>query len=229
VAPSPRASAQLQVVDNGDITVGDEIRINGIALTAVAGAPGADEFTIGVDAATTATNIQNAINLSTNSFDTITTARASSDMVFLTAVLPGVGSGIGPTGNFITFSVVVGNVGCLVVSGATFTGGSDRPNKPSDQSKIYRHGNVSSPSSTWLDDEMVDPIIGIESSQRIQLQYRIRVTPASVGINYKTHPDGFSNRLAGPGPSKSHRWQPSSKTLLAYKPPAHCQCYGLQS
>ena len=202
VAPSPRASAQLQVVVNASIVVGDTININGLPLTAVAGAPAVDEFTIGVDAATTAANIRDAINDAANSFDAICTARSSSDMVFLTAVLPGAGDGFLFTGNFITFSITVVVVGCLVVSGATFTGGADRPNKPADnQATIYRHGNVLSPATVWLDDEMMDPIIGVESSQRIQLQYRIRVTSNSEGVNYKAHPDGFSNRLAGPGPS----------------------------
>lgn len=217
VAPSPRASAQLQVVDNGDLAPGDQILINGLPLTAKAAGPlVGDDFIIGVDASTTAANIVAAINLVTNSFATICAARNTTDMVFLTAVLPGAGSAAPPppTGNFITLSVVVAVVGSLVVSGATFTGGADRPNKPADdQSKIYRHGNVLSPSPVWLDDELVDPIIGLESSQRIQVQYRIRVTDNSEGVNYKTHPDGFSNRLAGPGPSANGIYAQASRNV----------------
>ena len=201
VAPSPRATAQLQVVSVADLAPGDTININGLPLTAVAGAPAVDEFTIGVDEATTAVNIQNAINSLANSFDTICTARSSVDMVFLTAVLPGAGDAISFTGNFITFSVTVAVVGCLVVSGAVFTGGADRPNKPAeDQGLLYRHGNVLAPVVAGLDDEMVDAVVGLESSQRIQVQYRIRATGTTQSINYKAHPDGFSNRLAGPGP-----------------------------
>lgn len=202
LAPSVRSTAQLQVVSVADLAPADTININGLPLTAVAGAPAVDEFQIGVDEATTATNIANAINDPGNSFATICTARYSTDTVFLTAVFPGVGDGLSMTGNFITFSVTVAVVGSMVVSGATFTGGEDRPNKPADdQSKLYRHGNVLAPVGVCLDDEMVDAVIGLESSQRIQLQYRIRVTDNSEGVNYKTHPDGFSNRLAGPGPS----------------------------
>ena len=214
VAPSVRASAQLQVVSVADLVPGDQILINGVALTAVAAPAGADTFVIGVDEATTAANIRDAINLAVNSFDTIVSARSSTDMVFLTAVVPGAGDGISMTGNFITLSLVVAVVGSMVVSGATFTGGADRPNKPfDDQSKLYRHGNVLSPSPVWLDDELVDPVIGLESSQRVQLQYRIRVTDNTEGINYKTHPDGFSNRIAGPGPSANGVYAQGNRTV----------------
>jgi len=47
---------------------GNVVSLAGIPLVARAGAPGVDEYQIGGDAATTATNIVNAINLGTNSF-----------------------------------------------------------------------------------------------------------------------------------------------------------------
>jgi len=214
VAPSPRASAQMQVVSNSDIAPGDQILINGMALTAVAGVPGVDQFQIGANADATAANIVAAINLVLNSFATTCSARNSADMVFLAATLPGAGDVITQTGNFITLSVNVAMVGSIVVSGATFTGGADRPNKPvDDQAKIYRHGNVLSPAPVWLDDEMVDPVIGLESSQRIQLQYRIRATGNTEGVNYKHHPDGFSNRIAGPGPSANGIYAQASRNV----------------
>lgn len=202
VAPSQRATGQIQVVDNAALAVGDTIDINGTSLT-VAAVPGApDTFVKGGSEAATATNIATALNLVANSFDTIVTARAVSDTILLTAVEPGAGDGVSMTGNFITLAVTLTTPGSVVVSGATLTGGADRPNKPEDdQSKLYRHGNVQSPSGVWLDDEMVDPIIGVESSQRIQLQYRIRTTSNDEAINYKKHPDGFSNLIAGGGPN----------------------------
>lgn len=54
-------------------------------------------------------------------------------------------------------------------------------NKPAAD-KIYRHGNVLSPSATWLDDDLlgndpgIDPQyqINVESTRRVQIQYRIR-------------------------------------------------------
>jgi len=202
VAPSPFATGQIQIVAFASLIAGDLVRINGIALTAVAGAPGLNQFQIGASNDITATNIATAINLVANSFDLIVTARPTTNVVLLTADLPGAGDVISQTGNFITLSVTVATVGAMVVSGATLVGGADRPNKPSsEQDKIYRHGNVLSPSPVWLDDEMVDPIIAVESSQRIQLHYRIRTTSDAEALNYKKHPDGFSNLIAGGGPN----------------------------
>ena len=200
VAPSPFATGALQIVTVADITAGDTVNINAIPLTATAGAPAADEFQIGATADITATNIAAAITLITNSFAVIVAARAVTDQDFLTAAIPGAGTALLATGNFISLSVTVANAGCIVVSGPFLTGGADRPNKPStEQGQIFRHGNVLSPSPVWLDDEMVDPIIAVESSQRIQVQYRIRSTSDAEALNYKKHPDGFSNLIAGGG------------------------------
>ena len=200
VAPSPWATATVQVAVNASINAGDTITINALPLTAVAGAPGVDQFQIGANEAATALNIATALNAPANSFDTILTARAVTDMVLLTALLPGAGTAPAFTGNFITLAVAVAVPGSMLGSGATFTGGADRPNKPGTrQDQIYRHGNVQSPSATWLDDQMMDPTIAVESSQRLQLQYRIRSTSDAEAVNYKTHPDGFSSIIAGGG------------------------------
>jgi len=50
-------------------------------------------------------------------------------------------------------------------------------------------------SMTLLDDDLVDPVIDAESTQRVQIQYRIRVTGQLEGVNYKKHPDGFSDTV----------------------------------
>jgi len=52
----------------GAVANPEVVTLAGLNLTAVAGAPGVDEFLIGGTAAATATNIANAINLGTNSF-----------------------------------------------------------------------------------------------------------------------------------------------------------------
>lgn len=59
-------------------------------------------------------------------------------------------------------------------------------NKPSS-STIYRHGNVES-GMTFLPDESLDPAQGYESTQRVQVQYRIRVVD---GIGLSSYPSGF--------------------------------------
>jgi hypothetical protein len=60
-------------------------------------------------------------------------------------------------------------------------------NKPS-ASTIYRYGNVEG-GYTYLSDDLQDPAIGFETTQRVQLQYRIRVVSGLVGLT--SYPDGF--------------------------------------
>ena len=60
-------------------------------------------------------------------------------------------------------------------------------NKPS-ASAIYRYGNVEGGFS-YLPDDLIDPALGFETTQRVQLQYRIRVAKGLVG--FTSYPDGF--------------------------------------
>lgn len=60
-------------------------------------------------------------------------------------------------------------------------------NKPAS-SAIYRYGNVEGGTS-FLSDDLQDPQIGFETTQRIQIQYRIRVVSGVVGL--ASYPDGF--------------------------------------
>lgn len=203
VAPSPKASGQIQVADNSVLVAGDLVTIAGTNLTAVAVPGGVDTFVIGANENATAYNIATAINDAANSFDTIVNARVFGDTVTIESVVPGTGDAGPPqSGNFITLSVTTVVVGAMVASGATLTGGANRYAKPTtDQDALYRHGNVLSPWPVWLQDEIVDPVVDAETTQRIQLQYRIRSTGTHEGVNYKKHPDGFSDTTAAPGPA----------------------------
>jgi hypothetical protein len=192
VAPSPAAKGTVQVVDSTQLVPGDQILIGGVPLTAIAvGPPGIDQFVIDATAApagnlNTAINIRDAINDLANSFTTIVAARAVADTVILQAVTRGL------VGNAITLSDTAA-LGVLTLSGPTLINGDDRPNKPaSDQHKIWRHGNVQSHQNTWLDGNMVDPFVNVESTQRIQVQYRFRATGAAEGVSFHANPDGFS-------------------------------------
>ena len=60
-------------------------------------------------------------------------------------------------------------------------------NKPA-ASSIFRYGNVEGGFS-YLSDSIQDPAIGFETTQRSQLQYRIRVVSGLVGLT--SYPDGF--------------------------------------
>lgn len=60
-------------------------------------------------------------------------------------------------------------------------------NKPS-ASSVYRYGNVEGGYS-YLADDIQDPAIGFETTERVQIQYRIRVVKGLIGL--ATYPDGF--------------------------------------
>lgn len=60
-------------------------------------------------------------------------------------------------------------------------------NKPNG-SAVYRYGNVEGGFS-YLADDLIDPEIGEATTERVQLQYRIRVVRGL--INLATNPDGF--------------------------------------
>lgn len=60
-------------------------------------------------------------------------------------------------------------------------------NKPS-ASGLYRYGNKEGGYS-FLTDDLVDPNIGFETTQRVQIQYRIRVVSGVIGLT--SFPDGF--------------------------------------
>lgn len=67
------------------------------------------------------------------------------------------------------------------------------PPSPSTQNKpastaLWKYGNVEGGFS-FLPDDLVDPNFGFETTQRVQLQYRLRVTKGLVGLS--TNPDGF--------------------------------------
>ena len=210
VAPSPRASATVTVAS---LPVGgDTITINGVVLTAVAGPPAVDQFEIGLTEIITAARIATAINDPANSFSTIVAANSKgTDTVTLYSQAGGV------AGNLLTLASSVPLV--LVISGPNFTGGADRPNKPT-QNTIYRHGNTQAPSAVNLAEDLVVPLLGVETTQRVQLQYRIRVTGSSEAVNHKTEPNGFSNPnvLAQGGeaaPVATYRFVPADKTTVS--------------
>ena len=183
VSFSPHASGTV-LVDPGLPAPGDTVVINGLPLTAVAAAPGVDEFLIGADEFTTAANIASALNNPVNSFDGIVSASAGgTDTVTIRAVVAGA------AGNAITLSVT--GVG-MTASAATLLGGVDTDNKPT-QSTIYRNGNTQADSTVNLADDLADPIIDVETTKRIQVQYRFRATGTAEAVNFQTQADGFSN------------------------------------
>lgn len=190
VAPSPLATGQIEVVNAAQIAPPDTITIGGNALTAVAGVPAVDQFQVDLlSADITATNIATAINDPANSFAGTVSAVAYGPFVRLVA---NPANFPGASGNAVGLALALTNPGCITVSAATLLNGADRPNKPS-QNELYRHGNVNSDPATWLPDDLFDPTLKAETTQRVQVQYRIRTTGATEAVDYKVQPDGFSN------------------------------------
>ena len=225
VGPSPLAYGTVTIEDTTAITAAaDHVDINGTPFTAVAGAPGAPgEFQIVVgDEDATALNLMNAINALLVG---VVTAAVSGAIVTVHSVVPGL------AGNAITLTLTVTVPGCITISGAgTLTGGADRPNKP-DQASFYRHGNVLSPVAVALPDEFLDSRLLAETSQRVQVQYRIRVTGATEAVNYKVHPDGFSNpslyaQGAGSVPVVNYPFVPANRATISANSSA--VAYGIQ-
>jgi hypothetical protein len=186
VSDSANATGIISITSNPTVA-GDIFDIAGNALTAVVAAPAVDEFLIGGTAPATAANMASAINASPpNSFINVT-ATAAGGIVTIKAAAPGT------PGNLLTIGLsVAGGDGTYVFSGATLAGGVDEANKPS-QTTLYRNGNTDSSVAVAVPDDIEDPIVGTETTKRVQLQYRIRVTGPTEDVNFKTEPDGFSN------------------------------------
>lgn len=195
VSASSRASATMTVVTNASVADGDQFDIGGVTLTAKAAAPGVDQFLIGASESLTAANIASAINDALNSFTGICSAApdvSTPAQVNLRAADPFAGA----AGNAIALQLGASAVpGSVTLNGGiaptTFSGGVDTPNKPT-QTTIYRNGNVDAPAGVNLPDEIEDPIVATESTKRVQVQYRIRVTGQSEAVNFKQE-NGFDN------------------------------------
>jgi hypothetical protein len=68
-------------------------------------------------------------------------------------------------------------------------------NKPAS-SAVWKYGNVEGGFS-FLSDDLVDPALGFETTQRTQLQYRIRVVKGVTGLS--ANPDGFDPTIKAQG------------------------------
>lgn len=189
VSNSTAATGTVQVVT---VPTTATITIGGVALTPAGGArtSGSDDYdnTIAVNEASMAAEIVNAINDPLNSFSGLVTASISptaTDTIILASVVSGT------AGNAITLAEGSGGTE-FVLSGPNLVGGVDKPNKPT-QDTIYRHGNVQAPGAVNLPDDLEDPALGVETTARVQIQYRIRVTGQDEAVNFKTEGTGFSN------------------------------------
>lgn len=213
VSPTPSASGSVQVVDFSTILAGDTIVIvdpstaTTETFTATVGIPVAFQFQIGADNITTATNLATVID---NDSTLCYAFNHATDMVTIVSRVAGV------VGNAYTLT---SSTASLLASGVTLSGGGpDYTNKP-DQNHLFRHGNTDSSVAVALDDDLQDPIINTESGKRVQVQYRIRVTGNTEGVNFKNEANGFSNpsiyaRGNGASPVVGYRFVPADGTTV---------------
>ena len=178
VAASPRATGTVTVSSLSD---GDTVTIDGVTLTAKLVPALATDFLIGGTDPISAANLVASI---TANIPTVIGGTDGTGTVTIAATTAGLAGNAIPLVTAFPLS--------YILSGPLLTGGADRVNKPA-QDKIYRHGNVQSPSATWLDDDLNDPIVVEETAQRVQIQYRFRHTGITDAVNFKIHPDGFTN------------------------------------
>jgi len=166
VTPSSSATAYLRVISNENLSEGDTITLDGSSLggdtiTLEAGV----DFDIGITAPATARNIRDAINSISTLGVSVTADTKGTEFVFLT--FDG-----GADANSVTLSTSLSTLGTIVVSQPV--GGTDGEGQPTPD-KIYFEGNTLSDESLFLDEDIRDSEVGVETTKRVQLQYRIRV------------------------------------------------------
>lgn len=217
VSPSPRAYGTIAIntpqtiLDTETVSI-DATAVGGplVVFTCRAAPAGITDFQLGGDSLATATALAARINDPANGlYPTYVAARTNgTNTVTVTATFGGVtGNGIALTTSAPTH---------VTLSAPTLLNGANRGNKPT-QSTIYRHGNVLSLTADALDDNMVDPILNSETTQRVQVQYRLRVFS---GVNAKTQPDGFTEAtLLAQGtqgaPVAGYKFVPADKTTIS--------------
>lgn len=217
---SPHATGTITINSDPDTAAPDTVTIGAVTLSAAA-APAALSFVVVVgNTAATATNLAAAINDPANGLAAVATAQVdvtTPNQVNVRSV-PG-----GTAGNATAFTYVevVGGTFTFNPGGGFLAGGVDTPNKPT-QDTIYWNGNVlSDPTYDWPDD-IADPVIGVETTKRVQIQYRIRNTGQAEAVNFSTQCDGFSNpqvlaQATQAAPVNLYRLVPADgKTVLAF-------------
>lgn len=220
VGPSPRAYGTVAINDPQTIVDGDTVTIDATAVggpavifTARVAPAAATEFIIAGSAAGTASALAAVINNPANGlYPSYTAARNNgTNTVTVTATFGGT------TGNTITLATSA--PGHVTLSGGTLLNGANTSHKPT-QNSIYHYGNVLSLTADDLAEDLIDPVLNVETTQRVQVQYRLRVySSQALGVNPKTQPDGFSNAniLAQGGvgaPVATYPFVPADKTTV---------------
>lgn len=184
VSPASPAKGYFRIRYNEDLVDGDSLSIDGTALgggvlTLTAGA----DFALGATQAETARNIRDAVNAADTLTEVGTLVEAEAkgtEFVFLS--FPA-----GSPANAVVLDTTLSVPTAITIktpsggtSGAGLSAGGD----------FFYAGNTQSDPALDLPNDLIDGEIGVETTQRVQLQYRFRVVS---GINPKTEVYGFDN------------------------------------
>jgi hypothetical protein len=184
VSPPMPSKGYFRVVYNDDLVAGDTLTLDGSALGGGILSLVADtDFNIGATGAETARNIRDAINSADTlaEIGTLVTADAKgTEFVFLYAPT-------GTAGNNIAISVTLSVTAAITIK--EFAGGTDGAGLSAGGDFFFAGNTQSDPSLNFAND-LIDPEMGVETTQRVQLQYRFRVFS---GVNPKTEIYGFDN------------------------------------
>jgi photosystem II stability/assembly factor-like uncharacterized protein len=115
--------------------------------------------------------------------------------------------------DFYDTGFVTNTLGWLVGSDGT-VGNYNSENSPSyvvqetdlvlkNKGRIYPEGNVESEAEDYLEDNLINPQVGVETTKRVQIQYRIRVVD---GVDPFTYPESGlgSNYVYSLGPNDTN-------------------------
>ena len=193
-SPSAQGWIQINAIDvdgNHNLVNGDTITLTGSVGASTTLEAGVD-FQLD-DGMGGAWNVNQVAASLRDAIDPIVGFNASgtADIVYLRSTVTG------DLGNDCYYEFTTVNAAAItphtppVAGKCQLSGGMDTPNKPS-QDTLYRHGNTQSPEAVHLDDDIRDLAVAAESTQRVQVQYRIRATGSTEAVNHKTECDGFS-------------------------------------
>lgn len=199
VTPSSSATGFVRVLASAGLTAGDTINFDGTALggnliTLEAGVDFdiVDGFGAPLTESHVARNISDAVNLIQAVDLGVGVSAETRGTPFVYLTFDG-----GANGNQVSLTTTLTNG--TAMSSQSPVGGTDGTGIP-QADKIYFAGNTECDPSLYFDEDLRDNQIGVETTKRVQLQYRIRVYSEDYdgnalldGVNPKTQPFGFEN------------------------------------
>jgi hypothetical protein len=164
VTPTSSATGYIRITSNEGLIEGDTITLDGSGLVggALISLEAGVDFEIGLTASETARNIRDFINTISTLGVGVEASTEGTEFVFLSF-----------TGGVEGNDVILATSSSSILIGQP-RGGTNGIGTPVAD-KIYFEGNTRCDSGLYLDDDIRDSEIGVETTKRVQVQYRLRV------------------------------------------------------